>query len=178
MARKHILYRTIFHHQEKGKQELGEQLIIRVGKWCNFRCVFCNVAENENVLSIKSSIKEILAITFYKIKYSNFSSKELNVTISWGEPSIFQKETLFILKFFKNILKSAEWMCILIFNRMHPISIEILLGEFEIIEWRKHLSHRIPMIQLFFKKLSEFRMKPCDHVLRQEYKILSMLGFS
>lgn len=109
MARKHILYRSIFHHREKGKQELGEQLIIRVGKWCNFRCVFCNVAENENVLSIKSSIKEILAITFYKIKYSNFSSKELNVTISWGEPSIFQKETLFILKFFKKYFEE-RWM--------------------------------------------------------------------
>lgn len=109
MARNHIPNRSIFSHHKEWKHELGEQLIIRVGKWCNFRCVFCNVAENESVLSVKSSIKEILAMTFYKIKYSNFDSKQVNVTISWGEPSIFQKETLFILKYFRKYFES-RWI--------------------------------------------------------------------
>lgn len=101
--RNHIKYRTIFAHQKKiwEVSHMPDQLIIRVWKWCNFRCIFCNVAENETVLSLKSSIQEILAMTFYKIKYTKFFSDNVNVTISGGEPSIFQKETLFILKYFK-----------------------------------------------------------------------------
>ncbi len=101
--RNHIKYRTIFTHQKNIWQtsHMPDQLIIRVWKWCNFRCIFCNVAENETVLSLKSSIQEILAMTFYKIKHTKFLSDRINVTISGGEPSIFQKETLFILKYFK-----------------------------------------------------------------------------
>ncbi len=101
--RNHIKYRTIFTHQKNIWEisHMPDQLIIRVWKWCNFRCIFCNVAENETVLSLKSSIQEILAMTFYKIKHTKFLSDHINVTISGGEPSIFQKETLFILKYFK-----------------------------------------------------------------------------
>jgi MoaA/NifB/PqqE/SkfB family radical SAM enzyme len=102
--RNHIKYRTIFVRHSwdirSVNNQPSEQLIIRVGKWCNFRCIFCNVAENESVLSFKSSIKEIIAITFYKLKHSKIIWNHLNVTISGGEPSIFQKETIFILKYF------------------------------------------------------------------------------
>lgn len=94
-------HRTIFFSNTKSNHHiLPDQLIIRVWKWCNFRCVFCNVAENESLLNMKSSIKEILAITFYKIKYSSFKSWTIHITISGWEPSIFQKETIFIIKFF------------------------------------------------------------------------------
>ncbi len=101
--RHHIKYRTIFSKKEDQwvVQHMPDQLIIRVWKWCNFRCIFCNVAENETALSLKSSIQEILAMTFYKIRHSKFLSDSINITISWGEPSIFQKETIFILKYFK-----------------------------------------------------------------------------
>ncbi len=102
--RNHILYRTIFKHGgslvDWVQERSPEQLIIRVWKWCNFRCIFCNVAENESVLSLKSSVREILAITLYKIKFSKILSNHINITISGWEPSIFQKETLFILKYF------------------------------------------------------------------------------
>ncbi len=101
--RNHIKYRTIFANKKDQwvLRHMPDQLIIRVWKWCNFRCIFCNVAENETVLSLKSSLQEILAMTFYKIKHTKFLSDQINVTISGGEPSIFKKETLFILKYFK-----------------------------------------------------------------------------
>ncbi len=103
--RNHITHRTVFSENTQEQQwcipQPSEQLIIRVWKWCNFRCIFCNVAENESVLSLQSSVKEILAITFYKLKYSKIVWNHINITISWGEPSIFQKETIFILKYFR-----------------------------------------------------------------------------
>ena len=107
MPRKKIRYRTIYRENDI-KLWLPEQLIIRVWKWCNFRCIFCNVAENESVLSLKSSIREILAITFYKLKYSTVLSNHINITISWWEPSIFQKETIFILKYFTKYFRDRS----------------------------------------------------------------------
>jgi len=41
----------------------------------------------------------------YKLKYSNFDSGQIIVTISGGEPSIFQKETIFALKYIKSFLE-------------------------------------------------------------------------
>lgn len=101
MSRNNIIFRTTYTSSFKNT----EQLIIRVGKWCNFKCIFCNVANNEKILETKPKIKEILAFTFYRIKFSNFKSKYLNVTISWWEPSIFQTETIFILKYFTSYFK-------------------------------------------------------------------------
>lgn len=108
MSRNNIQYRSIldFHNNSFKEDEfLPEQLIIRVGKACNFRCIFCNVAENESVLLKKPQIKQILAQTFYRIKYSNFSSWVANITISGWEPSIFQVETIFVLKYFTKYFK-------------------------------------------------------------------------
>lgn len=103
MSRAHIQFRGVIADidQKKSGWHFPDQLIIRVWKWCNFRCAFCNVAENEKVLSIKASLKEILAITFRKILHSNLTSGRINVTVSWGEPSIFQAETIFVLRYFR-----------------------------------------------------------------------------
>lgn len=57
---------------------------------------------------MKSSIREILAITFYKIKYSKFIGDHINVTISGWEPSIFQKETIFSLKYFTEFFRKRD----------------------------------------------------------------------
>jgi len=105
MSRSWIKHRAIIDtykaDADSSTKSLPEQLIIRVWKACNFRCNFCNVAANEAILWVKPQIKEILAQTFYRIKYSNFSSWVVNVTISWWEPSIFQIETIFVLKYFE-----------------------------------------------------------------------------
>ena len=104
MSRNHILHRSLLQKKQEWFSQqllLPEQLIIRVGKACNFRCIFCNVAENESILLAKPKIKEILVQTFYRIKYSNLSSWIINITISWWEPSLFQTETIFVMKYFK-----------------------------------------------------------------------------
>ena len=104
MSRNKVLFRSLLQQKDVSiskELRLPEQLIIRVWKACNFRCVFCNVAENEAILAMKPKIKEILAQAFYRIKYSNLESGIINITISGWEPSLFQTETLFVMKYFK-----------------------------------------------------------------------------
>lgn len=86
-----------------------DQLIVRVWKACNFWCNFCNVADNERNIKMKENIDDIVRNFHYKLKYSNFQSGKLTVTISWGEPSLFKKETIFALKYIKRIL-DKKWI--------------------------------------------------------------------
>lgn len=86
----------------------GDQLIVRVWKACNFKCNFCNVSDNEVNVKMKENIDDIVRNFHYKLKYSNLSSKEIIVTISWGEPSIFEKETLFALKYIKSFFEKKK----------------------------------------------------------------------
>lgn len=86
----------------------NDNLIIRVWKACNFRCNFCNISYNERNVQLKESLKNIVAQFHYKFKYSNLESKYLTITISWWEPSIFQKETIFILKYIKKFLDNKN----------------------------------------------------------------------
>jgi MoaA/NifB/PqqE/SkfB family radical SAM enzyme len=80
----------------------SDQLLVRVWKACNFKCNFCNVADNEKNVKLKENIDDIVRNFHYKLKYSNLDIKEITITISWWEPSIFQKETLFALKYIKS----------------------------------------------------------------------------
>lgn len=86
----------------ENKFQYSDQLIARVWKACNFKCNFCNITENERNINYKESVKDIVRNFHYKLKYSNLDSKEIMIVISWWEPSIFQKETIFALKYIKN----------------------------------------------------------------------------
>ena len=48
---------------------------------------------------MKENIDDLVRNFHYKMKYSNFTDKNIEITISGGEPSIFQKETIFALKY-------------------------------------------------------------------------------
>lgn len=90
------------------KEKSWDQLIIRVWKACNFKCNFCNVSDNERHVKLKENIDDIVRNFHYKLKYSNLTEKEITVAISWGEPSIFQKETIFALKYIKKIFEKKR----------------------------------------------------------------------
>lgn len=81
-----------------------DQLLVRVWKACNFKCNFCNVADNEKNVKMIENIEDILRNFHYKLKYSDLSTWSITVTISGWEPSIFQKETIFALKYIKTFL--------------------------------------------------------------------------
>ena len=167
MPRKKIRYRTIYRENDI-KLWLPEQLIIRVWKWCNFRCIFCNVAENESVLSLKSSIREILAITFYKLKYSTVLSNHINITISWWEPSIFQKETIFILKYFTKYFRDRS-IHTAFDLQSNASNIDTLFAQrLRSFELYKHLYLHMLMIQKFFRILSVWNIRLCDQNLNME----------
>lgn len=85
--------------------ESCDQLIVRVWKACNFWCNFCNVSDNEGNVKMKENIEDIVRNFHYKLKYSNYSSGQLTVTISWGEPTLFKKETIFALKYIRKVLE-------------------------------------------------------------------------
>ncbi len=89
----------------KEKIDFIDQMIVRVWKACNFKCNFCNVADNETHVKQKESIMDIVRNFHYKFKYSCVDSWNLLVTISGGEPSIFKKETLFSLKYVRSFLE-------------------------------------------------------------------------
>jgi len=79
-----------------------DQIIVRLWKWCNFKCNFCNVSDNERYLKNKENNKEIIYKLLYKIKHSPAKKWELiNFTISWWEPTLFKEEFLFIVKYIK-----------------------------------------------------------------------------
>ncbi len=86
-----------------------DQLIVRVGKACNFRCNFCNVTDNERNVKLRENIDDIVRNFHYKLKYSNTESWEIIVTISGWEPSIFQKETIFALRYIQSFL-TKRWV--------------------------------------------------------------------
>lgn len=86
-----------------------DQLIVRVGKGCNFRCNFCNVSENENFVKTKEHTYDLVRNFHYKFKHSKLSWKEINITISWWEPSIFPKEAIFALKYITSFCKK-RWL--------------------------------------------------------------------
>ncbi|MDD3302442.1 MAG: radical SAM protein [Candidatus Gracilibacteria bacterium] len=75
-----------------------EQIIIRIGNTCNYKCIFCNVTqENEKEISYKESYTSLIRQFHEKIKTSYISS--LYVTISGGEPTLFKKEVYFLVKY-------------------------------------------------------------------------------
>lgn len=91
------------------KQKSWDQLIVRVGKACNFKCNFCNVSDNERNVKMRENIDDIVRNFHYKMKYSSVQSGwEITVTISGGEPSLFKKETIFALKYIKKILEKKN----------------------------------------------------------------------
>lgn len=86
-----------------------DQLIVRVGKACNFKCNFCNVSDNEKTVKLRENINDIVRNFHYKLKYSSIKKWwELTVTISGWEPSLFKKETIFALKYIKKVLEKLE----------------------------------------------------------------------
>lgn len=86
-----------------------DQLIVRVGKWCNFRCNFCNVSDNEKIVKLKESAHDIVRNFLYKFKFSVLSEGDsIMITISGGEPSIFQKETIFAITYIKRFLEKRQ----------------------------------------------------------------------
>jgi sulfatase maturation enzyme AslB (radical SAM superfamily) len=88
----------------------SEQIIIRLWKWCNFKCTFCNVWDNEQKIKIKESYIDILAKLNYKIYHSSIKKWDtVNFTISWWEPTLFKKELLFSLKCIKE-LAIKKWI--------------------------------------------------------------------
>lgn len=86
-----------------------DQLIVRVWKACNFWCNFCNVTDNERNVKMKENIEDIVRNFHYKLKYSNYESGQLTVTISGWEPSLFKKETVFALKYIRQVLEK-KWV--------------------------------------------------------------------
>lgn len=86
------------------KNEQLDQLIVRVWKICNFKCNFCNVDYNEKNVSVKETSIDLVRNFLYKFKYSQINKNKILITISWGEPSILQKETIFALKYIKKFL--------------------------------------------------------------------------
>ena len=60
----------------------ADQLIVRVGKACNFKCNFCNVSDNESNVNFRESIKDIVRNFHYKLLYSNYDSGKIIITIS------------------------------------------------------------------------------------------------
>lgn len=89
---------------ENNKEEQLDQLIVRVWKLCNFKCNFCNVDYNERHVSFKESTMDLVRNFLYKFKYSQVNNNKILVTISWWEPSILQKETIFIIKYINMFL--------------------------------------------------------------------------
>lgn len=91
------------------KLKSGDQLIVRVWKSCNFRCNFCNVSDNEKNVKMRENIDDIVRNFHYKMKYSSVKDWwNITVTISWWEPSLFKKETIFSLKYIKNFLEKRN----------------------------------------------------------------------
>lgn len=87
----------------------SEQIIVRLWKWCNFKCIFCNVWENENRLKIKESCKDIVVKINYKLFHSSIKDWDIvNFSISWWEPTIFKRELLFSLKYISEISKKKK----------------------------------------------------------------------
>lgn len=84
--------------------DMWDQLVVRVWKWCNFRCNFCNVSTNESHVKLRENIDDIVRNFHYKMKYSSFKGKWIEITISWWEPSIYKKEVIFALKYIKGFL--------------------------------------------------------------------------
>lgn len=87
----------------------ADQLIVRVGKACNFKCNFCNVSDNESNVNFRESIKDIVRNFHYKLLYSNYDSGKIIITISGWEPSIFQKETIFAIRYIQQFLQK-KWV--------------------------------------------------------------------
>lgn len=92
----------------KYAEQLMDQIIVRIWKGCNYNCIFCNVGENEKIVSKKESYIDIIRNFQYKYKYSKIRWNKVLVTISWWEPSIFQKETIFAIKYITKFLKEKE----------------------------------------------------------------------
>jgi len=77
--------------------------IIRITYKCNWKCSFCNVSKvnnfGENDISYKEVIYKILNLTK---KYTKQELKLLNLSFSWGEPTI-NKHLLNYIRLAKNI---------------------------------------------------------------------------
>lgn len=77
-------------------KETREQKFLRIGRACNFKCKFCNIsAHNESRYPLVLSLQKIKA----EIKKINkeASPNRTEITISGGEPSLFQREVLCML---------------------------------------------------------------------------------
>jgi len=72
---------------------------------------------------MKENIDDIVRNFHYKLKYSDLSSWGITVTIPGWEPSIFQKETTFSLKYISSFLKKKILFHILKFKLMLQILI-------------------------------------------------------
>ena len=84
-------------------RDYREQVVVRVGKGCNFKCLFCNVAANERAIAGRESPQDMVRALHYRLKYATLANG-VQLTISGGEPSIFKAETLFIAKYAKALL--------------------------------------------------------------------------
>ncbi|MDD2892119.1 MAG: radical SAM protein [Candidatus Gracilibacteria bacterium] len=76
-----------------------DQLVLRVGKKCNFKCLFCNVGDNEKDIKDKYSERELVKEFFSKLLTCNLENKEILISLSGGEPTLYKKDILFIVKF-------------------------------------------------------------------------------
>lgn len=86
----------------------SDQILVRVWKACNFKCNFCNVSDNEKNVKQKESFKDIVRNFLYKYKHSNFFDNFITIVISWWEPSLFQTETLFAIRYIKNFFEKKN----------------------------------------------------------------------
>lgn len=62
------------------------------------------MSANEKTVKLRESVKDIVRNFHYKFKFSNYTSGKIIITISWWEPSIFQSETIFAIKYIKRFL--------------------------------------------------------------------------
>lgn len=86
-----------------------DQIVVRLWKSCNFKCNFCNVWYNEKTILNKEDFLDLVRNFHYRFKYSDISSWYIIITISWWEPTLFQKEFIFILKYIKKFL-TKKWV--------------------------------------------------------------------
>lgn len=77
---------------------MQEQILIRVWKACNYKCIFCNITDiNEKNIWYKETYISLINQFHNKIKLANLS--KISITITWGEPTLFKKEVMFIIKY-------------------------------------------------------------------------------
>lgn len=82
-----------------------DQIVVRLWKACNFKCTFCNVAYNESTVLPKEEVLDLVRNFHYRFKYCDTTSGKIVITISWGEPTLFQKQFLFVLKYIRLFLE-------------------------------------------------------------------------